>query len=401
MDNQKYKTSKGERIQAIIDATSFREPKKIPVGAMFNYWPLAYGGMSLSEAEEDVEKTVSAYMKFFDENHVDFVYGSDFTLSPISVYKILGNTSYDLGDDGLSVTVNPQKAFRMGAEDYDKLIADPLTFAADTFLRHNFPVFMESKETAYEKLKEAARRYKIWMDIERRLSEEFEKRNIPTLKFGNSLPLFYAAPFNDIFTKYRDIKDALLDLRRRKDKVKAACDAIWATNFQPIFDTVKPEDVAVPYPFAQTYFLCESFLNPKQFDELYFDGLMKYCLPYMENGTKFVLRGEGRFIQFMDRFEKLPKGAMSILVDSDDVFEMYEKIGHRHSIWGGITPQMLKFGTVEECKNHVTRCFETMAPGGGFVFMPQSAMNGRDDAKIENIRAVFETANELSLKYGG
>lgn len=393
-----YKTSIEQKKQAFIDATSFREPEKVPVGAQFNYWPLAYGNMGFAEAEIDKYKTVEAYFKFFDDVNVDFFYGSNFTLSPMSTFKTLGNKSYEVGDDGLTIGVNQAEAFRMEYEDYELLIKDPITFSMDTFLRHNFPVLMGPKEEAYEKIKQAANKYRFYVETDKLLVEEIDRRDMLALRFDNAQPIAYASPFNDIFTKYRDMKDALVDLRRHHNIVIAACDAIWETTYQPMFDAVSPCDVAEAYPFANTWFLSEPFLNHKQFDELYFDRLDRVVRPYLEAGTKFMLRGEGSFIQFMDRFEDLPKGSICITCDSDDIFELHKAIGYQHSIWGGITQSLLKYGTVDECRDYVKKCFDIIAPGGGFVFMPNNALVGKNDVKYENIIAVFEEANRLGTK---
>jgi len=50
----------------------------------------------------------------------------------------------------------------------------------------------------------------------------------------------------------------------------------------------------------------------------------------------------------------------------------------------------------ERCLDYVKRAFDTFAPGGGFVFMPSVQINSARDAKIENVIACYELADQLS-----
>jgi hypothetical protein len=42
-------------------------------------------------------------------------------------------------------------------------------------------------------------------------------------------------------------------------------------------------------------------------------------------------------------------------------------------------------GTKEECVDFVKRCFDTFAPGGGFIFMQNKPLLCATDAKTENL----------------
>ena len=86
------------------------------------------------------------------------------------------------------------------------------------------------------------------------------------------------------------------------------------------------------------------------------------------------------------------------MLDEDDPFAVYDAIGDWQSVATGITADLLKMGTREQCIDYVKKCFETFAPGGGFIFMQNKPLLCAGDAKTENLIAVYETANELSVK---
>ena len=134
-----------ERKQNFIDAISFREPKKVPVGGEFITWPLAYAGKTYKEVKDNAEETAKSYTKFLDDISLDFIWGGCI-YNPIDVYQILGNKSYALAKDDVCIEHRQVDAFAMDVEDYKLLIADPVKFCDDTFLRHNFPALMLPKE---------------------------------------------------------------------------------------------------------------------------------------------------------------------------------------------------------------------------------------------------------------
>ncbi|MDR2957526.1 MAG: hypothetical protein LBU61_05010, partial [Coriobacteriales bacterium] len=108
------------------------------------------------------------------------------------------------------------------------------------------------------------------------------------------------------------------------------------------------------------------------------------------------LKGEGHFLNTIDRYRRFPKGSVVFMLDQDDPFEAYKAIGDWQSLATGITVDLLQIGSVQQCTDFVKRAFDTFAPGGGFIFMPNKPLLCADDAKTENLIAVYETANELS-----
>ena len=62
---------------------------------------------------------------------------------------------------------------------------------------------------------------------------------------------------------------------------------------------------------------------------------------------------------------------------------------------GGVDNQkILPFGTTEDVRNEVIRCFETMGIGGGYICAP--CHNLQPNTPVENILTMYETIHEIS-----
>ncbi|MCL1804667.1 MAG: hypothetical protein FWG28_01490 [Clostridiales bacterium] len=387
------KELKKERMQNLLDATSFREPKKIPVGAEILTWPFSYAGVRYADVMDDAVKTAQAYVKFLDDIQLDFLWGGMVT-SAVNALQAMGCNHFALGDDGTAIIHRQPEVEFMEAEEYADLIGDLDAFKAG-LLRRRVKALQLPREQAYEKVLLALRAIRPWVEANAMIKEAiFEERGVAELT-GN--PVMFMGPLTVLFDKYRGIKDTLVDLRRRPEVVRQACDVILDDR-KRLLSAYDPKEYGYPYPFASTVYHVECFLSPAQYDEYYFNHFMETCLPYMEAGAKFFLKGEGSFINTIDRFRRLPKGSVIFMLDQDDPFEIYKAIGDWQTVATGITVDLLKTGTKEQCVDYVKRSFDTFAPGGGFIFMQNKPLLCANDAKTENLIAVYETANELSLQ---
>lgn len=380
-----------ERRQNFVDAVSFREPKKIPVGAEILSWPFSYAGTTYRDVMNNPQRTAEAYTKFLNEINLDFIFGVKIMI-PVKAFEILGIEDYKIASDECCIEHQQATIKYMKVEDYKALTDNAEKFITDTNIKRKCPAFQLTKEDAYAKLKEAAKEFRTFHQSNHLIAQEiYKNREILPLV---GAPLFYYSPLNVLFDSLRGIKDTLVDLRRRPDQVKKACDAIWKYQMKDF--SLTPETCHFPFPLGMTLYHSECFLSPNQFDEFFFKRFKQTYEPFMEAGAKFFLKGEGGFLNTVDRYRQLPKGAMVMMLDEDDPFEVYKKIGDWATIATGITVDLLQVGTKEQCVDYVKKCFDTFAPGGGFIFMQNKPLLCAKDVKIENLIAVYETANELS-----
>lgn len=382
-----------QRKKNFIDATSFVEPEKIPVGIEMLTWPFVYAGTTYKNVINDPQKTADAYEKFLEVADVDFLCGGSITY-PIRAFEELDIDTFVFAKDDTCIQHQQTKEEMMRVEEYPELIADPQAFK-EKLAKRKIPAFQLPRKEAYKKLKSALKQFKIFSEANALISDKLQKKHEVLSLMESTLPL-YTNPFNTIHDSLRGITESLIDLRRRPQDVFRACDALWEqqlVNFN--FD---PKDYTEAFPPAFTFYHSEAFISPEFYDKLFFQKFKKTYLPFMEAGTKFFLKGEGHFIKTLDRFRQLPRGAMIIMIDEDDPFEVYKEIGDWATIAAGIKVDLLQVGSKQQCIDYVKKCFDTFGPGGGFIFMPNKPLMGAGDAKIENLKAVYKVANELSKK---
>lgn len=385
-----------EREQNLLDATSFREPKKVPVGMEFAYWPFSYAGVTYKEVEHDPKLTAEKFLKFLDDISLDYIWAGGTLPNPYKAFQALGCDNFFLANDDTTVAHAQVSDVYMSDEDYDELARDPHDFMWETLLKRKIPAFREDrKDDAYAALKNSMIEFQKFSETNDLISQGFKDRSLYTLC---NFPLIFTAPLKVIFDKSRGMKDTLIDLRRRPAKVKAACDKMFEADMAAL--TMKPEDVAkIPgLKVGMTGYHVECFLNPKQFDEYFMEPFLKMYEPFMKAGVKFFLKGEGKFINTIERYRQTPKGSMIIMLEEDDPFEVYKLVGDWCTIAAGINSNLLKYGTKQQCIDYVKKCFDTFAPGGGFIFLQERPLLSAQDAKTENVLAVYEFANEYGKK---
>ncbi|MDR2957053.1 MAG: hypothetical protein LBU61_02580 [Coriobacteriales bacterium] len=400
MESSENSTARyNQRLKDLIDATSFREPDKVPVGIEVINWPLAYAGVKLMDVVDDPIATSKAYTKILDDIEIDFHTLSFGLNHSIQTLQALGSIQYRLAENGVTVEHVQAEFSFMTADEYADVISDYQGFRKNTMSQRSFKAFQGSKAEAYDAMKKAALALKNHVVTNRLISQRVAEKGIVPVNLmqTNNIAPWYYGPFNVLFDYLRGVKDSLVDLRRRPEAVKAVNQIV--ESFRPL-SKVSPDDYPAisPIPASWTFYHSECFLNNQQFDELFFQGFKKHALPYMEKGAKYLLKGEGMFLNTLGRFRELPKGSLIIELDQDDPFDAYKIIGDHQTLATGIKLDLLRSGTKQQCIDYVKRCFDTFAPGGGFIFMPQKPLIAPGDVNIKNLLAVYEFANHYGTK---
>jgi len=385
-----------QRKQVFVDAINFKEGK-VPVTLQMMNYAFAYAGVRYQDIVNDEDAVVKAFTKhLYDLNpYVDAVQSG--IAAPIDVYQAMGNTSYVWGSDGCTTAQNNEQMRLkfVQREEYDQFMQNMSEFVGETIPKRSGAIYQKPFDEAYEQFKAASLVALRNERITKRISDAIEECEYIRPFAGEKHPR-YMSPFNSLFDFYRGIEGALTDLRRCPEKVDEACEMILQrTVSAPAFKNL--QDHYEPYPLARATCHSECFLSPKQFEKYFMQPFKKYYMQFVERGGKYYMRGEGCFAWNIDVMQDLPKGTMSIMLDKDDPFEMYEKyMKDKMPIGAGITSILLKQGTPDQCRDYVKKCYDTFAPGGGFFFAQNEGLLCASDATIENLMATYETARMLS-----
>ncbi|MPW24214.1 hypothetical protein GC105_00175 [Alkalibaculum sp. M08DMB] len=381
--------------QNLKDALSFKEPDKVPVGIEVAMWPYTYSNTRYDQVRDNPKVATETYVKFLDDISIDYMWGPTGVTKPIDAFLSLGSDSFLMGSDGNSIVHAQTNEIPMEEWEYEDFIKDPRYYWREVLLRKRIPAFQHDYEKAYQSFLEALVAYRPVYETNKRISAELTQRGIYPLSSNGP---HYSVPLDTFFDQVRGMKNTLLDLRRRPEVVKRACDRIFEIDMQKMKE--KPSDyIGKDDLFCGiTVYHSACFLNAKQFDEMFMYYLKKGFMEFFEAGVHMFVKGEGKFIHTLNRFRELPRGAMVIMLEEDDPFECYKEIGDWATLATGISADLLKYGTKQQCIDYVKKCFDTFAPGGGFIFMQDRPLMGVKDANIDNLIAVYEFANEYGKK---
>jgi len=100
---------------------------------------------------------------------------------------------------------------------------------------------------------------------------------------------------------------------------------------------------------------------------------------------------EGNCTSRLEIIKELPEGKACYAFESTDLIRAKEALGGRVCIRGGMPISILVTGTPNDVKEQTRKLIETMGRDGGYII---DSSTGLDDAKPENVRAMFDCARE-------
>jgi hypothetical protein len=201
-------------------------------------------------------------------------------------------------------------------------------------------------------------------------------------------------PFELLFDTMRGIRELSLDIRKHKSEMKEMMDIIFNTFMEPVVKANLAGDhtgFIAPVCFL---FLGHSILNPTQFGELYYPYFKKVLDLSIAAKKPLYAFCESTILRFAEYFEDIPKGALMIHLEQDDIFEVRKRLPNI-ALSGGMTTGLLGHGTKEECVTQAKKLVDGL--GVGFAMSQDKMMSFRNDAKRENLIAV----NEFLRNYHG
>jgi uroporphyrinogen-III decarboxylase len=136
-------------------------------------------------------------------------------------------------------------------------------------------------------------------------------------------------------------------------------------------------------------------MSDAQFETFYWPPLKKVVTALIEEGISVLLFAEGSFDTRLERVNEFPKGAVSWLFDRTDMARAKRILGDRCCIMGNVPASLMVTGTAGDVKSYCRRLIEECGTGGGFVLSP--GIIGIDEAKLENIKAMVDAAQEFGV----
>lgn len=382
-------STKQERIEMFRDAIAFRTPKRIPMFANNSTWHLIDDGISFNDALHDWNIMFRSCCNYIERYGFD-CYKSPGGRNPVRLVESMDAAEYIITDE----TMNAADRISIAPGEYDEYLADPKKYLWEK----SFPAKAKACNTpeAWEKIKQAA--------IEVMAFREYNERMARAMYDAYDVPkeARFVAPtragFNHIMNYYRGIKQVSLDLRRNLDKVTEHARMLEAGSLETIETLCQSTE---PNPNAAFDFSSgmneQSILNRKQFEALLWPFYGKYFELLAKYDKTTTLTVQADMLRFADYFQDVKKGTVAMGHESDDAYEIRQKLPNI-CIMGGMTLEYLSKKTPEECVDYGKRLIDDLGRDGGFIMSTNRILTYRNDCKRENQLALNEFVRNYTLR---
>ena len=369
-----------ERVQCVRDAASFKKTDRIPTHSHYWTYEILDAGYTLREAIYDYDKMYKSFMGFQEKYDFDF-YNCLGWRNPFYTVDALDGNVYDFSENGEFLNIKDYSV--MEGDEYPELIANPQKFIWEKIMPRKCKGFR--KADAYEALAKAYEEHVKFNNYVGKLQADMTAvHGVPR----NSVTNLYDVPFDFLTNQMRGLKNMCLDLRRHYPEVKEAVAALCEMlGIEGYFDTLlKPvEDDAC---FVTVHvMLAHSILHTNKWAEIYWPYFKRVIENCQKAGNQLMLFTEADMLRFADYFDEAGKGVMTLQPEVDDVFEVRKRLLNC-AICGGMSPELLGYGTKEKCIEYGKKLIDELGRDGGFIMGQTKMMSYRNDAQPENILAI-------------
>jgi len=404
-----------ERTKRVEDAIQLKVPDRVPLLPFFHFFPAKYAGISFKEAMYDYDRLAMAWKKVI----LDFQ--PDMFLNPYGLIA-LGPTFEALDYKQLkwpghgadpNLTYQFVEAEYMKAEEYDAFLFDPSGFMIRTIFPRicgtlepfkmlnpipwayyirivpNIAIFgMPEVAGAFESLLKAGAEAQKVMSKASAFVKEMEALGFPCqLGSGAYVPFDYIGDF------LRGTRGIMLDMYRNPDKLLEAAEKVLPMMIESGISLATR--AGVPRVFIPLHKGAEGFMSPEQFKTFYWPTLRKLMLGLIDAGLTPCPFFEGDYASRLEIIRDIPRGKAIYWFERTDIFKAKEVLGDRVCIKGNVPASLLCTGTPEEVKDYCKKLIDIVGKGGGFIM--DGGIGIPDEAKIENVKAMFEFTKEYGV----
>jgi len=405
------------RARRIADAILLKEPDRVPVTPMMEYFYARYGQVTAYDvlydaeiAERVTKKTVMELEPDAFQPPLFYVLGPLYDALGLKQIRWPGNNGWPR--DNAHQFLEDEY---MKADEYDAFLKDPSDYMLRTFLPRSCsnlegltglqPIRnMFSYYTMYTPL--SALGTPQGSDAVQALLRTGEA-SLNYLQFMNAVNGYLVtngfpvgsgaialAPFDALSDTMRGTRGAILDMFRQPDVLKEACDKmLWL-----ILDMALSAAQASGHPIvfiplhkgtANTRDGKGGFMSLDQFQEFYWPTLRELMMELIEHGLVPRLLIEGDYTSRLDIIKDVPKASCIYHFERVDWVRAKEVLGDQVCIRGGMPIQLMCTGTPDQVTEHAKKMIDLLGDGGGYLM---DAAMASEDVKIENMRAMIEAA---------
>jgi uroporphyrinogen-III decarboxylase len=400
-----------ERERRVSDAVALKEPDRVPVIVLSGFFPARYSGITCQEAMYDSDKVMQAWTKFLQDFQPDMIDNPFTTRYLGAVLDTLGSKQLRWPGRGLSENSSYQfvEGEYMQGDEYEQFLYDPTDFVIRTYWPRIFgalkplenlpplhdilsyymglgkfaafgsPDMVKAMEVLAEAAKKAQDMMKAAMAWAARCRE---------LGFPSQAGSLTQAPFDTLSDFLRGTRGAMLDMFRQPDKLIEAAEKLLPMMLR-LGLTAKAR--GVPRVFIPLHKGLDGFMSLDQFKTFYWPTLKKLIEGLIKEGCTPNVFWEGNVQSRLEIIGDIPIGQAIYTFERTDMFRAKEVLGDVVCLKGNVPLSMLATGTQEDVKDYCKKLIDVVGKGGGFIMDSSTVL---DDAKPENVKAMFEFTRE-------
>jgi len=402
------------REKRVKDAIELKVPDRVPVTASFGSFPAKYCGCTIEAMMYDPKKLWEVQMK----TTLDFK--PDIAQNPFA--RMLMGPLLDLLDykqmkwPGRQLSPNVPFQFvedeYMKADEYDHFLSDPMDFMVHKYWPRisgslkgleklpplmNFTYYMGLGAFAAFSLPEVQEALNILRKSGQeaarvnsyvgRFNEKLNEEGFPTMDGANA-----SAPFDTLGDFFRGTKGVMIDMYRCPDTLIKACEKLLPLTVEKAVNSAKRIDS--PYVFIPLHKGLDGFMSLEQFKKFYWPTLRELMLALIKEGLNPCLFWEGDCTSRLEYIKDIPPGKAVYRFEATDMTKAKDILGDRICIRGNVPVSILAAGTPDDVRAYCKKLIDYTGRGGGFIMDSSAAV---DDAKPENVRAMFEFTKEYGV----
>ena len=292
-------------------------------------------------------------------------------------FDLWGGAMHSISDEGI-IQIVPSAIEIMKPEEYPALIKNPSRYILEEVYPRRYKLLaIENPEEKYNKIVESIA---VGFQCFENCQTE-ENAGVISISAGE-----FINPVDYIFDFMRSFSGIVRDIRRTPEYVRDAGLAI-ADEVLKFTDTLPRESFrALRCPMH-----LPPFLKPKDFEKVYWPSFKKVADGVAAQGHNIFYLFEKNYMHLHEYLQELPKNKILGLFEEDDLKTVQKNLGGRMAFAGGITAELLRFGSRDECVNQTKYLIDTFGGDGNFMVSPNIPLVSINDAKPENLKAIYET----------
>ena len=403
-----------EREKRITDAIALRQPDRVPITSNLDFFPARCRGITIRQAMYDPDAMTRAWGEIYEELSPDacdnpFPQRLLGGMLEALDFRQLRWAGHGLGDD---VPYQYVEKEYMREDEYDALLYDPTDYIVRTYWPRmcgaleplkNLPAFhgvvsysrvslfaallSPELEDAWAAIRKSAEEAARLSAAGRAFVNRMADRGFPCLTGATAY-----APFDLLGDFFRGTRGLTLDLFRRPDKIRAACDKFLPMMIRQGVEGAKRS--GIPRVFIPLHRGSDGFLSPEHFAQFYWPGLRELMLALIAEGLTPMVFVEGDYSSRLGFLAEMPAGKVCYHFERTPAALAKEALRDKACVRGGVPIALLVTGTPDSVRARCRQLIDTVGAGGGFIL---DSTVGLTDARPENVKAMYETTKEYGV----